>query len=237
MLLMTAAFLQRFTLDLAPWPPVASVLASGSSVWPVLGMVTDLGSWLQGVTDTLWTYVLLGGSAIFTEELSPIFGGIAVHEGELRMVRVLIAITLGGWVATTLLYALGRSKWEAIRRRFPRTRATGTVALRVVSRNRVTASLLVRFAFGLRVILPIACGAARVPLLIYLPMTLLGSALWTVVFTLVGFAAGEAAVRALGHLDSVGQGVGALLITAAVFGFVRWQRGRNERKAARRKAE
>lgn len=236
MFLPVTEFLRLFTLAPALGSRVASVLASGSAVWPVAGLLADLGSWLQAVSDTFWTYVLLGGSAIITEELSPIFGGIAVHEGELRLLRVLVAITVGGWVATTLLYALGRSKWEAIRRRFPRTRATGTVALRVVSRNRLTASLLVRFAFGLRVVLPIACGAARVPLYIYLPMTLIGSALWTVLFTVVGYAAGEAAVRALGHLDRVGQVVGALVITAAVLGFMRWQRGRAERKAARRRS-
>jgi membrane protein DedA with SNARE-associated domain len=108
------------------------------------------------------------------------------------------------------------------------------VALRAVRRNQLKASLLVRFAFGLRVVLPIVCGAAKVPVYIYLPLTLLGSAIWTALFTLIGYAAGEAAVQTLGHLDRVGEIVGAVLITVAVLGFVRWQRIRRERKAARR---
>ena len=169
-----------------------------------------------------------------TEELSPIFGGIAAHEGELQIARVILSITLGGWVATTLLYVLGRWKWEFIRRRFPRVRATGTVALRVVRRNQLKASLLVRFAFGLRIVLPMACGAAQVPLYIFLPLSLIGSALWTVGFTAIGYATGEAAVRALGHLDRAGQIIGAALVTVAVLGFVRWQRVRRERKDSRR---
>ncbi|WP_373064154.1 DedA family protein [Gemmatimonas sp.] len=213
---------------------VASVVLSGSSAIGVAAAIMDVMKWLEAVTDSFWTYVILGGSAIVIEELSPIFGGIAAHEGELQIARVIFSITLGGWIATTLLYVLGRWRWEFIRRRFPRVRATGTVALRVVRRNQLTASLLVRFAFGLRVVLPMACGAAKVPIYIYLPLSLIGSALWTATFTLIGYAAGEAAVRTLGHLDRAGEIIGAVVVTVAVLGFVRWQRIRRERKAARR---
>jgi membrane protein DedA with SNARE-associated domain len=214
---------------------VASVVLSGASGVGTIVAALDVMRWLEAVTDSVWTYVVLGASAIVIEELSPIFGGIAAHEGELRMARVILAITLGGWLATVLLYVLGRWKWEMIRRRFPRVRATGTVALRAVRRNQLKASLLLRFAFGLRIVLPMACGAAKVPLYLYLPMTLIGSALWTAVFTAIGYAAGEAAVRALGHLDRAGEIIGAVLVTVAVLGFVRWQRIRRERKAARRR--
>ncbi|WP_434478739.1 DedA family protein [Gemmatimonas sp.] len=191
-------------------------------------------SWLSVLTDAPWTYIVLGASAIITEELAPIFGGIAVHEKELRLVPLIMAITLGGWLATALLYTVGRIKWEAIRRRFPRTRATGTVALRVVRRNPLTASFLVRFAFGLRIVLPMACGAARVPLFVFLPVSLIGSLAWTSAFTGLGYVAGEAAVQAIGHLGRAGEIVGALVVTVAVFAFLRWQRRRRERKAEKR---
>jgi membrane protein DedA with SNARE-associated domain len=190
--------------------------------------------WLSALTGGPWTYVVLGATAIVTEELGPIFGGIAAHEGELQMTRVIVAITLGGWLAATLLYALGRLKWDAIRKRFPRTRATGTVALRVVRNNPLKASFFIRFAFGLRIVLPMACGAAQVPLYIYLPVSLVGSAVWTIVFTLLGYAAGEAAVQAMGHIGRAGEIVGALLVTVAVIAFLRWQRHRQELKHARR---
>ncbi len=200
---------------------------------PVSLLVAE-ASWLAVMTDAPWAYTVLGASAIFTEELAPIFGGIAVHEGELRLLPLVVAITLGGWIATALLYALGRLKWETIRRRFPSTRATGTVALRVVRRNPLTASFFVRFAFGLRIVLPMASGAARVPLYLFLPVSLIGSVAWTTVFTLVGYVAGEAAVQAMGHLGKAGEIVGAIVVTIAVFAFLRWQRRRRERKAERR---
>lgn len=186
--------------------------------------------WLDGMSDSPWVYWLLGASAIVTEELAPIFGGIAAHEGELDLVRVITALTIGGWIATTLLYFVGRTKWETIRRRWPSTRAAGTVALRVVARNPVTASFLVRFAFGLRILLPVACGAARVPPALYLVASLVGSALWSAVFTLIGYVAGEAAVRMIGKLDRAGEIIGAILVTALVLGVMRWNRKRTQRK-------
>ena len=211
----------------APFRPFAAALAATA-----LASMTDVmsGGWLSAMQDSLSTYVVLGASAIVTEELSPIFAGIAVHEGELQFARAVLALTLGGWIATTLLYAIGRAKWEVIRRRWPRTRATGTVALRTVARNPVKASLLVRFAFGLRLILPIACGAARVPLAIYIPASFIGSAVWSGIFTLIGYAAGEAAVSVVGKLGRVGEITGALLVTTVVLVFMRWNSRRNARK-------
>lgn len=192
-------------------------------------------NFVEALSDSFWTYALLGVSAIVIEELSPIFGGIAAHQGELQLIRVIVGVTLGGWLCTSLLYFAGRAKWDWIRRRFPRLRAAGTVALRVVARNPLTASLLVRFAFGLRLVLPLACGAARVPIATYLGASLLGSALWSMLFTFIGYLAGEAAVRAVGHIGRAGEIVGAIVVTALVYVFIRWNRHRRARKEERRR--
>lgn len=212
---------------LLPLAIAAAAVVSGSG-WKDLDLINAL-------PDDFWTYAFMGIAAIVIEELAPIFGGIAAHEGELQLIKVIIGISLGGWLCTTLLYIAGRSKWEAIRKRFPRLRAAGTVALRVVARNPLTASLLVRFAFGLRIVLPIACGAARVSWLTYLVASLVGSILWTTLFTLIGYGAGEAAVQTVGHLGRVGELIGALLVTAGVFAFVWWNRRRRARKDERKR--
>lgn len=186
------------------------------------------------LTDSVWTYVTIGASSIVTEELAPIFGGIAVQDGQLRLAPVLVAITFGGWIATTALYLLGRLKWEWIRRRVPKVRGTGTVALRAVGRRPLLASFLVRAAFGLRLVLPMACGAARVSLPLYLVASLLGSAAWTTLYTLLGMAAGEAAVRVVGRIGQVGALIGAVTLTALIIALVAWQKRRVARKSARR---
>ena len=197
----------------------------------------DIAS-LDALSDSVWTYITLGLSTIITEELAPIFGGLAAHDGELGFDRVVFAITAGGWLATTALYGAGRVKWDWLRRRFPKLRAGGTVALRIVQRNPWRASLLVRFAIGARILLPMACGAARVRLPVYLTASLLGAAAWSVIFTLVGFAAGEAAMHVLGRLDRFGQVIGALAVTAVVLLLISWKRKRDVRKLRKqRRAE
>ena len=212
--------------------PYGSFMLRALLLATVLGGAPSLGDFasLDALSDSLWTYVTLGLSSIITEELAPIFGGIAVHEGELRGDRVMLAITLGSWLATTLLYWAGRMKWDFLRRRFPKVRAAGTVALRLVKRNPWRASFLVRFAFGARIFLPMACGAARLRFPLYMVASLLGAIAWAVTFTLVGYAAGEAAMQVMGHLGRAGEIVGALVVTALILGAVSWQRKRNARK-------
>jgi len=193
------------------------------------GLFQAIGS----VQDTLSTYLALGASTIAVSELAPIFGGIAVQEGQLRLGRVIAAITLGGWAATSLLYVAGRLKWEWLRKRWPAMRSAGTVALRIVRRNPAGASFLVRFLFGARILLPMACGAARVPIGQYLSLSLLGNLAWTVTFALIGVAAGEAAEQVLGKLEHIEGAMMAIGAALLVFFGVWWWR-RRVRRAARR---
>ena len=193
------------------------------------GLFQAIGS----VQDTLSTYLALGASTIAVSELAPIFGGIAAQEGQLRLGRVIAAITLGGWAATSLLYVAGRLKWEWLRKRWPAMRSAGTVALRIVRRNPAGASFLVRFLFGARILLPMACGAARVPIGQYLSLSLLGNLAWTVTFALIGVAAGEAAEQVLGKLERV-EGVMMAIGAALLVFFGVWWWRRRVRRAARR---
>ena len=84
-----------------------------------------------------------------------------------------------------------------MRRRWPDKRKLLTGALAIVRRHPWRSSLAVRFAYGLRLLLPIACGAARLPLSLYLIASGISSLVWGVSFTLLGFALGRTALRAL----------------------------------------
>ncbi len=213
---------------------VLTALNAASSASSAFGV--GQADFFETIANSPWVYWALALSVMITEELSPILAGIAANEGDLILTHAIVSITLGGWFFTGLLYLVGRLKWDWIRRKWPKVRATGTVALRVVARNPVTASLFVRFAFGLRIVLPMACGAARVPVAVFIPATLIGSAVWSILFTLIAYGAGQAAVRMIGHLGRVGEVVGALLVCGLLLVFLRWNRRRTERKADKRRA-
>ncbi len=148
----------------------------------------------------LWAYITLALTAIITEEAAPLIGGLASRTHELRFLAVAVWITGGTWAADILLYYLGRWRSEWVRNRWPKMRNFLLRALRLVRRHPWRSSAAVRFAYGLRFTLPIACGAARVPFIVYLIGSGISAATWSFLFTLVGWGAGEAALRTIGHL-------------------------------------
>jgi membrane protein DedA with SNARE-associated domain len=147
--------------------------------------------------ERLWKYTALGATSIVGEEANPILGGIAVRHGGAGLLGVVVAVMLGTWAASILLYFIGRWRIDWVRRRWPDKRRLLTSALALVRRHPWRSSLAVRFAYGLRLLLPIACGAARLPFSLYLIASGISSLGWSLGFTLLGFALGRTALRAL----------------------------------------
>ena len=151
----------------------------------------------MSLVERLWKYTALGATSIVGEEANPILGGIAVRHGGAGLFGVIVAVMLGTWAASILLYFIGRWRIDWVRQRWPDKRRLLTGALAIVRRHPWGASLAVRFAWGLRLPLPIACGAARVPLSLYVVASGISSLVWGVSFTLLGLALGRTALRAL----------------------------------------
>ena len=159
-----------------------------------------------------WRYVALGGSSIVTEELAPVLGGIAAHERQLGLARVIVACAVGSWAGMLGFYVLGRWRGGWAAARWPRFGAHLARVLDVVRRRPWRSSIATRFAIGARWVLPAACGAARVPLWLYLSGSAVSSLLWAPPFALLGWAFGETAVRFVDRFKSYG----ALLTLALV---------------------
>ena len=173
--------------------------------------------------EKLWKYTALGASSIVFEEANPIFGGIAARHGRAGMLGVVVAVALGTWVASIALYYVGRWKIDWVRARFPEKHRLLDGALAIVQRHPWRASLAVRFAYGLRLPLPIACGAARLPIGLYTLASGISCWLWALVFAYLGLAFGGAAIRLLQftHRIEVRLGVVALILTVVLFFIVR----------------
>jgi membrane protein DedA with SNARE-associated domain len=124
-------------------------------------------------------------------------GGLAAHNHELRFALVVLWVALGVWAADLLLYYLGRWRGRWVRQRWPVLRGVILRALRVVRRHPWRSSMAVRFAYGLRFTLPIACGAARLPIALYVIGSAISAFAWSLVFTTAGWGVGRT-TRALG---------------------------------------
>ncbi len=180
----------------------------------------------------LSAYLTLTVTPIITEELAPILGGVAASQRQLGLVRVIVAVTIGGWIGTALFYLLGTWRGPWVRRRFPQAGRAIDTLTRAVCKRPWRASFVVRFAFGARWLLPLACGVAHVRPTTFFVGSLAGSAAWSTVFVLVGYEFGEAAIHTLERVRSYDRYAYVLAAVAAVVGAIVLLRRRRRRRAA-----
>lgn len=148
----------------------------------------------------LGEYVALGATALLTEEASPLVGGLRARAGHLELPSVIVWISGITWAFHVLLYFLGRWHGEWLTTRWPRTQELVMRVLGTVRRHPWRSSLAVRWAWGLRLTLPVACGAARVPLWLYLAGSGISAVTWSAAFSGLGWGVGETALHVLGRL-------------------------------------
>ena len=182
--------------------------------------------------EQLWKYTALGASSIVFEEANPIFGGIAARHGRAGMLGVVVAVALGTWVASIALYYVGRWRIDWVRARWPEKHRLLDGALAIVERHPWRASLAVRFAYGLRLPLPIACGAARLPIGLYTIASGISCWLWAIAFAYLGLAFGGAAIALLSFTHRLEVRLGlAVLMLSIVLLFIMRRRFMAERTA------
>ena len=182
--------------------------------------------------ERMWAYITLGAMGIVWEEASPLIGGLAAHDRHLRLLPVILAVALGTFLATLLLYFFGRVRGRWFRKRWPRFRRVIIQSVALVRRHPWRASLLVRFAWGLRLPLPIACGVARVALYIYAVGSAVSSVVWSLAFSVLGWGLGRTTQTLIGHVRRWEPYIGALVILSMVVGFVIVRRRRVAERSA-----
>jgi membrane protein DedA with SNARE-associated domain len=167
----------------------------------------------------LWAYLTLGATAILAEEATPLIGGLAAHSRHLQVAAVGMWVAVGTWLAGLGLYYLGRVRGHWARKRWPRIRTVMLRAFKIVRRHPWRSSLAVRWAFGLRITLPIACGAARLPIAIYMVGSAISCLSWSYTFTLLGWSFGQTAMIVLGHVRRYEKYLIAVIIVAILVAF------------------
>jgi len=147
-----------------------------------------------------WAYVTLGVSSVLTEEFAPLVGGFAAEQGHLSFLGVVLASATGVFSLSAALYFVGRWRAAWVRLKLRRSPPIVKKVLRAMRWSPWRSTLLARVAFGGRIALPLACGAAHVPPWIFLTGTAIASVLWGGAFAGLGWAFGEAAVLLIGEV-------------------------------------
>jgi len=170
--------------------------------------------------ERMWAYITLGAMGSVWGEASPLLGGLAAFDRNLRLATVIGAVALGTWLGGLLFYWLGRAQGRRIRKRWPRARPVIIRSIAIVRRHPWRASLGIRFAYGLRIALPIACGVAHLPLSKYAIGTAVSSIVWSLVFTVLGWWLGRTTETFLGHVRQLESLIGGIIVVVVLIVFL-----------------
>lgn len=158
-------------------------------------------------------YLTLGLSTIFTQEVAALLGGFAAEQGHLQLSVVTLVLAASVFVESLALYALGRWRAAWVRLKLRNSPPVVKKLLRAMRWSPWRSTIISRFAFGARLALPMACGAARVPVWIFVTGTAAAAILWAMVFAGIGWALGEGVVLIVGEVKKF-EGIIAFLVIA-----------------------
>ena len=167
----------------------------------------------------LLLYATMVVAAAFQEEFAPLAGALAAHHGHGEVWLVGAACAVGSWLHGVALFSVGRTGRAVLQR--PALRRP----LELVQQHQLKALLGIRFAYGLRLTLPLACGAADVGFPRFALWTAFSSAAWAAMFTAAGWFLGEFAVNALHRLRHYEIRAGVILLALGGLFWV-WRRRR-----------
>lgn len=151
-----------------------------------------------------------------------LLGGVAAQMGALDVSLVMLFAFLGSTSGDQLYYFIGRWKGQAVLDRFPRWKKPATKVGEHIRRHQNLIILSFRFFYGLRNVSPFVLGIYRISIPKFVTLNIIGAAIWSFVFTMIGFLLGEAHERILGEGYSFFL-LGILVLAGLVFwGYRRW---------------
>ncbi|MGI9181485.1 MAG: DedA family protein [Longimicrobiaceae bacterium] len=158
--------------------------------------------------------VLLG--TILEGETVLILAGYSIHRGYLAFLPTLLLAAAGGALGDFFYFSLGRRYGPAATRKFRFLRPLRARATLLLRRWGRPTAFLTRFAYGLRIALPVTMGAARMRPAVFLPFNLLGALTFALVYLTLGYLFGEAMEELLGRVRPYERWIFLGLITTGV---------------------
>lgn len=220
---------------------------------PGRGSVTYVTSLLDGLKNIMIAlveslgYAGLGMLSLIENLVPPIpsefvvpFAGFLAAEGRLDVMLVIAATTLGGFLGTSAFYMLGRrlgdARIRALTSRFGRYVFLKTSdyddALAYFQAHDAKVVFWARFVPGVRSLISLPAGVARMPFGRFAFYTLLGTVLWNAALVLAGWLLGERWALIVDVIDRL-EGPLWLALGLAIVAWCMWRRVRGRRASSR----
>lgn len=147
-------------------------------------------------------YPLVFVGSVVEGEVIVIAAGYFAHRHHLSIALVAGAAALGGAVGDLGYFSLGKRYGERGIRRLPASiRADAERARGAVQTNPVRVLLAMRFLYGLRVLLPMLCGASPMRLGRFARYDVATAIAWSAIFSGIGYGFGTAAEAAIDEIE------------------------------------
>lgn len=161
-------------------------------------------------------YWILALGCLLEGETVLILAGLAVHRGYLNPVAVISIAAACGFATNQFFFRLGRHYGTALLERWPALATNSAEIRRLIEHHASLAAFGVRFAYGMRVAVPILIGASSMSALRFAVLNGLSAVAWASLGVATGWLFGEAAETIFGHLAHVEGWLFAVLILALV---------------------
>ena len=152
-----------------------------------------------------------------------LLAGLSAHQGYLNPLVVWLTGIAGAILGDQLFYYLGRKHGNSLLRRFPAWAARASKAEQLIARYHAPVIVVLRFAYGLRMIGPMMVGMSAVTPYQFTVWNTFGAVLWATLIVAAGYLLGDAL-----HwlLDNIRQIEIAVLSSIAAVGALAWLIGR-----------
>jgi membrane protein DedA with SNARE-associated domain len=173
-------------------------------------------------------YVLLFIAAAVEGDASLMTATFLAHRGYFSLPAVIATAAVATCCANQVYYWLGRRHARAALDRLHTHRLFGWMR-KSLEQHAPLLLFVSRFVYGMRIAIPLGCGAVGIRPMVFLGLDLAGAALWSTVIALAGWAIGHSLEVLLGdvrrHEGWVALGILAVVLAILAF------RGRDYRGA------
>jgi membrane protein DedA with SNARE-associated domain len=159
-------------------------------------------------------YVLLFIAAAVEGDASLMTATFLAHLGYFSLGGVIATAAAATCCANQVYYWLGRRHARSAMERLHSHRFFGWMS-KALAKHAPLLLFVSRFLYGLRIAIPLSCGAAGMSPILFVGLDIAGSALWSTVIGLAGWAVAHSLVVAIGDIRRH-EGLVALGVLAVV---------------------
>lgn len=173
---------------------------------------------LELLAKTYGYWALLLGMFVEGETLLVVCGFLA-HRGYMNLFLVILVAFLGSTFADQIFFFIGRSQGRKLLDKYPRMKVKISRVRTFLERHENPVLFLFRFAYGFRIVTPLALGAGKVKAKKFVIINMISALVWATTFALVGYFLGVLLETLFGRIRHIEH---EIILVILVVGVIYW---------------